>query len=348
MTTDVLAREKTLIHVTHIDLDAAGCDVIFRKAHGEATHFYPTTHDVVDKHIQQILNRELGISPDTVAGPNTGQARENIADVRARAGKIVLWVTDIAPSRETLNILQDLQQQFQLFDDLFVCDHHKTSTHLGESAYSFVRWGDNQCGALLAYNYATAHRLVHRLATNAEEIEEVASFVEAVDAYDTWKLDSPSRKRGEELDRLFKVYGVKNMAQEFARDPSFDLRDSTQNLLSALRDKEADFIESRLEALKRAGPPILTDRDGNQLTYCVDSSHENTSVLGHAMLNAFPQADYVVIMHLNGTFSLRSRDGGVDVGQIAKRHGGGGHAGAAGFKLDTTLLQQFLLQTVLL
>lgn len=33
------------------------------------------------------------------------------------------------------------------------------------------------------------------------------------------------------------------------------------------------------------------------------------------------------------TFSLRSRKGGADVSEIAKRYGGGGHAGAAGFRV---------------
>ena len=31
------------------------------------------------------------------------------------------------------------------------------------------------------------------------------------------------------------------------------------------------------------------------------------------------------------TFSLRSADGGMDVSEVAKRYGGGGHAKAAGF-----------------
>jgi nanoRNase/pAp phosphatase (c-di-AMP/oligoRNAs hydrolase) len=31
-------------------------------------------------------------------------------------------------------------------------------------------------------------------------------------------------------------------------------------------------------------------------------------------------------------WSLRSRDGGVDVSEIAKAHGGGGHKNAAGFE----------------
>ncbi len=33
-------------------------------------------------------------------------------------------------------------------------------------------------------------------------------------------------------------------------------------------------------------------------------------------------------------WSLRSRDGGVDVSEIAKRHGGGGHRNASGFEED--------------
>jgi len=38
--------------------------------------------------------------------------------------------------------------------------------------------------------------------------------------------------------------------------------------------------------------------------------------------------------HAHGcTFSLRSRKDGEDVSEIAKKYGGGGHPGAAGFKL---------------
>lgn len=42
--------------------------------------------------------------------------------------------------------------------------------------------------------------------------------------------------------------------------------------------------------------------------------------------------------HAHGTtYSLRSRDGGMDVSQVASQYGGGGHRGAAGFKVPAPL-----------
>lgn len=42
--------------------------------------------------------------------------------------------------------------------------------------------------------------------------------------------------------------------------------------------------------------------------------------------------------HAHGTtYSLRSRDGGMDVSQVASQYGGGGHRGAAGFKVAAPL-----------
>lgn len=49
--------------------------------------------------------------------------------------------------------------------------------------------------------------------------------------------------------------------------------------------------------------------------------------------------------HAHGvTFSLRSRDGGMDVSQVAVQYGGGGHRGAAGFKVTADQLAEFLIR----
>ncbi len=41
-------------------------------------------------------------------------------------------------------------------------------------------------------------------------------------------------------------------------------------------------------------------------------------------------------MHIRGktAWSLRSTEEGIDVSEIAKRHGGGGHRNAAGFRAE--------------
>jgi oligoribonuclease NrnB/cAMP/cGMP phosphodiesterase (DHH superfamily) len=59
----------------------------------------------------------------------------------------------------------------------------------------------------------------------------------------------------------------------------------------------------------------------------------------HEALNKYPEADFALswqdlVKEKKRVFSLRGRKGGVDVSEVAKKLGGGGHASAAGFSVE--------------
>jgi nanoRNase/pAp phosphatase (c-di-AMP/oligoRNAs hydrolase) len=58
------------------------------------------------------------------------------------------------------------------------------------------------------------------------------------------------------------------------------------------------------------------------------------SEAGNIMSESFPFAGTYYDTALHRVFSLRSRESGIDVSEIAVRFGGGGHKHAAGFKVD--------------
>jgi oligoribonuclease NrnB/cAMP/cGMP phosphodiesterase (DHH superfamily) len=77
--------------------------------------------------------------------------------------------------------------------------------------------------------------------------------------------------------------------------------------------------------------------------HCAAVAHSSSfrSEVGEALLAKYPDAAIAVIRMVTGdsaVFSLRSRNGGVDVSAIAKRYGGGGHAAAAGFSIPRGVL----------
>lgn len=80
--------------------------------------------------------------------------------------------------------------------------------------------------------------------------------------------------------------------------------------------------------------------DGQTYTAAVANAPELRSKVGHYILDEYPDADIAVMYSVGFSededtevyVSLRSRDGGVDVSQIATHYGGGGHPSAAGFK----------------
>lgn len=67
-----------------------------------------------------------------------------------------------------------------------------------------------------------------------------------------------------------------------------------------------------------------------------------TSDAGHLLCgDAYPFAGCYWDTPEGRVFSLRSRDNGADVGEIAKLYGGGGHAHASGFRIAFDQLKQF-------
>ncbi|RLC85319.1 MAG: hypothetical protein DRJ03_12065 [Chloroflexi bacterium] len=339
---------KTLrIHVTHTDLDGAGCAVVFLRAFGGTDKFYTVNHDRIDSVVRQVLHQDIGLSPLTFAGPSTGQAWEDIAKAKDAHGKIVLWITDIAPSVAVMDDLLMLWEK-ELFDELLVCDHHKTSAHLcngetvGGEYNDFVVYGDGICGAELVYHYADRKKLLSNLDSRLRE------FVAAVDAYDLWKLDSPRRERGENLNKLFRLYGIARFADIFCDDPERDKKKESAELIGVLEANQKKAIAACIRALKQDNASVLTDNCNRKFMYVFNNGDGVTSQLGQAMLDAFEDIDYAAVVSSNGVVSLRSRKGGTDVSSIAKRHpNGGGHANASGFKIETRAFYDFLLTKIL-
>jgi oligoribonuclease NrnB/cAMP/cGMP phosphodiesterase (DHH superfamily) len=335
-------KAKTLrIHITHTDLDAGACEVVFRHAFGASDLLYPVNHDRIDEIVTEVIHGELGIlDPYKLAQPSPGKTNEAIEAIQRKHGDIILWITDIAPSPVVMDKLRILYD-FGLFTDLYVCDHHKTSAWMKDEKYiGFARWLDGRCGAYLAYDSAVIKGIFpsHVL---------LKEFVTAVDAYDTWKLDSEYRGRGEDLNKLFKFYDMNRFARLFHQDSTFDRGSEAQGIIEVLDENRKKAIGRSIKSMKRAGAPVLLDKENRKYMYALNDGFALTSELGHTMLKEFEDIDYAVILSSNGVVSMRAREGGVDVGAIAKQHGGGGHAGAAGFKIETRDLFDFLLGLIL-
>ena len=67
-------------------------------------------------------------------------------------------------------------------------------------------------------------------------------------------------------------------------------------------------------------------------------SYDFVSEAAHELLNRNPDAPFaacIVRSHDGTTYSLRSMDDRMDVSEIAKSYGGGGHRNAAGFRVKS-------------
>ncbi len=111
------------------------------------------------------------------------------------------------------------------------------------------------------------------------------------------------------------------------------IHDGDQELLSQAHGIERFYDAKIAEIVPTATLQTIGRFDGVPVAH---APYAFVSDLGHALLNAHPQAPFAaVVVDAYGarTFSLRSEDSRQDVSEVARMFGGGGHRNAAGFRV---------------
>jgi len=236
----------------------------------------------------------------------------------------ILLMTDIGPSKETCARIEQMEEWFE---EIIILDHHKSTLWAGGEKYPwFHHSGNSACGAKMAWN-----RFV-----SADEKKQFVGLAKATDAYDRWVLDSENRERGENLNLLFKFLGFPKFVDEFSQNPDADFESNMQFVLPVIRagQKRAVRRSIELQLNNSAKDSFFFDKAGRKVALLI-ADNDYVSQTGEQVLKDFPDVDYVAfILAAPGIMSLRSRNNGVDVAQIAEKFGGGGHSGAAGFPLE--------------
>jgi oligoribonuclease NrnB/cAMP/cGMP phosphodiesterase (DHH superfamily) len=96
------------------------------------------------------------------------------------------------------------------------------------------------------------------------------------------------------------------------------------------------------------GSFVREDRDGNK--FCIMVAEKDVSQICHMALDRFRELDYSVCVNpVYNKVDLRSRQGqgAVDVSEVAKRCGGGGHPAAAGFEINARAVLELALKDLL-
>jgi len=295
-------KEMKVYQFTHKDLDGVGCAVVAGVAFRNCLETVYVNYDDIDTKIRGWMDRRLSLPKNS---------------------KTLLLITDISPGYDVCVALDDLHRGGEVV--ILCVDHHKTAKEKLQR-FEWARFNEKACGTRILFQALQAMPHARESLMAHTELED---FVGAVGAYDLWLLEDPLRDRGETLNRLLWFVGLERFAHEFSESADSDQSSWFRSVAPVLREKEIADVEN---VVSSQSPCIVrTDRDGKK--YGVVVAHHNTSQVGNAALSRNPEIDYVAIVNpMYQKFELRSRVGsGVDVGEIAKRLGGGGHSNASGF-----------------
>lgn len=295
---------------THSDLDGCGCVVLARSVYRnqlKSTKF--CNYDNIDKELSSFLDKKA-----------EEDAQQEYPDTP------LLFISDICPSDATL---KKIDQTPHLMPVLL--DHHKTKEKI-LSKYSWAKFDKDRCGTELVLDYLnnTKSNSLGPLYIGIEE------WVKACSAWDLWKLDSPYRKRGEQLNALCFFLGMEEFVDVFSKNINADQLPEFQNLLNYLENNKNKYVDKIIKEQLHHTEYCM---DGFGNTFKIVFASEYISEIGQAALADEDSEDlhYIVIVNpLNNTISLRSRGNeNIDVAKIAVTalHGGG-HFHAAGAPLD--------------
>lgn len=282
---------------THGDLDGIGCALLGTMVYEDVLPRYVDYNDV-----DSVLEHWLKHNPP-------GQ---------------LLLVTDICPNVNIVNIIRKQVEAGAL--TAAVIDHHKTTAWLGEFNLPYLIHDVSACGTKLFHRW-----LLDNTGDNWRlRTPDLEKLVHKIDVYDRWLTDDPARPASEALNRLCRVLGADMFIRCFTDDFSADEKPHMKFLDSVMQDKEERTVTSALaEQLEEEN--FYVDKDGRRFLLML--SVGNVSKLGHAALEDEADIEYVAMLNpLYDKVELRSRKGGVDVSEIAKKFGGGGHTNAAGFQ----------------
>lgn len=224
-----------------------------------------------------------------------------------------VYILDFSYDRQTLD---------KIFDSvglLVVLDHHKTAQEeLRGAPYAIFDMGKS--GALLAWEYFFGDAPIPLTVTLTND-------------RDLWKFDYPQTKP---FLCAVQYHGLRSDFQ------LWDRLANEQGLIGSwVRDGatiekyNSQQIKARISA---PGVVSLVRWNGFKVAVFNTTLHISESaevVYSDETLGADLSMSYMFVEHGCVVFSLRSsKSSGVDVSELAKQYGGGGHKNAAGFKLE--------------
>jgi len=222
-----------------------------------------------------------------------------------------LLLTDISVRPETAEWL-DGQKQL----GVKLLDHHKTAAPL--RIYQWAVVDESSCGAKLFWDFLRQGltdeypRLV---------LEPYENLVDLTDDWDRWLHQRPESRR---LNALFHALGRDRFVARFLSDQWVDFTEGEALILELEEERKKRYVEKALRRVYRLDH-ACGHKEG------VVCAEQYFSDLGAAILTTWPELDYVSILDFaRQEVSLRSRPGGIDVGEVARKFSGGGHPGAAG------------------
>lgn len=240
-----------------------------------------------------------------------------------------IFICDLPLTMEQASILNTMK------DKIFHFDHH--ISNIESTRYSFstvlVELNDHKtCGTELFYdNQKSIFPILNNYA--------LSMFVELIRSYDTWDWQTDGTTIANDLTTLFEIIGphrfIKKYVDFFNSNPTEFTFSKEDLLLIELKNEEKN---EELNKCHKTLKVRKIDKYNVGMVVC----ERYQSIIGNRICTYNDNIDYIMLLDLKAKkCSLRTvKD--VDVSEIAKSYGGGGHVKAASFAMTNDVYNKML------
>lgn len=317
-----------ILLITHTDLDGSGPAIILNKYFDNVTVRHCTntamSFMVRDAVIKDLESGEF----DFVIACDISVNGEDAKEIEASNHRNHFVLIDHHTTAEDLNKYDWAAVETWLLEDSFRAPLYAGMSDDKEKHSS---------GTSLLYDYLDYIGIIK----DAEP--EFKAFVHMIATYDTWdwKNTFTDAEICDDLNKIFQVYGSEVFDEIYTK--RFTTMNETeikmfneQNdlLLKAERIKLETFLKYCWKGYQTGSIKI----GEKYYSMCLFSGNSYMNEVFMDMKEHWPDRDLYIICYGTG-IALRKTDSNetINVGEIAKEFGGGGHAGAAGFKIPLDL-----------
>jgi uncharacterized protein len=207
-----------------------------------------------------------------------------------------------------------IEKQRKKCSKFIVIDHHKTASHLKDMEDTV--FDITKSGAMLAWEFFNPEMPIPNLVKYAQD-------------YDLWLLSLPNCKAVQNLILLCGYDFVQLNTLSQSMESELSLLYSYGQMIERYKSFCIDNIIKGANFYKV---------DGYKVAMC-NAAYPIISQTGNDLLTKYPSIDFSLTFYVKNfstfIFSLRSK-GEMDVGEFAKKYGGGGHKNSAGMILQMT------------
>lgn len=245
-----------------------------------------------------------------------------------------IFITDLTLDRHSCELIMQTREhkRFHTFD------HHIFNLVANEYPFgvsiSTNESGINECATSLFYKY-----LIH---TYPEEFDlySIAEYTELVRQSDTWDWAKTNNQRAQDLAELLSILGREKYIEFFVNylkgnNNHFDFTPEHKYLLEVEKERVQRYLEESEKTMFHA------TLNGHKCGIVFAES--NRSLLGNYLCEKYKHAiDFVIIINMQQGISFRAQKDDINVSEIAKIYGGGGHIKASGAPMDNSLKKEVI------